>query len=338
MMSVTHAAIASCATAIALGTADPYVLITAAIGSQLPDLDSTQSIMGRVVYPVASWLEKRYPHRGPTHSFVSTAITAIVFLPVFYYFGWHYWLAIVLGQFTGWFSDCFTKSGVQAFWPQEVWLVIPGNPKARLDTRSPAEYWVLATAIVLLMISVNISSAGGVTETFSRLVFQNAQTAAEAFQKEGSSHYVYVQVDGTNSLGERINDRFEVLDAVGTSIVVEKEGRIYKVGTGSDAQIYGLSVKVEIGPELSLTSYPSNPQEMPMEDWLATIPGNAYLSGSLLLDDASEIRITPPVDTYPTVQATAGGVSLSHAKAQEVYGAVGDFWILSGQVVVRLRS
>ena len=52
MMSVTHAALAIAATAIGIGTADPYVLTTAAIASQLPDIDTTESFSGRLIWPL----------------------------------------------------------------------------------------------------------------------------------------------------------------------------------------------------------------------------------------------------------------------------------------------
>lgn len=339
MMSMTHIAIATATTAISLGTANPWVLLSAGLASQLPDLDSTQSIMGRLVYPLASWLENRFPHRGPTHSFISTGVTALVFLPLIKWVHWHYWAAIVLGQFVGWFADCFTKSGVMAFWPQNVWLVIPGNPRARLDTHSPAEYWILCIAIVLTIVSVNITSAGGLSEQFAALVFQNSEVAAETFQKYGTTERIYAEVQGTNAAtGEKVQERFEVIDTIGSGILGELNGQLYKIGDGSDAQILALKVSVERGEPLKISSYNSLPEEQPVEDWLRTIPSNAYLSGTLLIDDASELRITGSPNHYPTVQTTSGGVSLSNARPQEVYEVLKEFWVLSGNVLVKVRS
>ena len=338
MMSVTHIAIATAATALGLGTSDPWCLVAAAIGSQLPDLDSTQSIMGRLVYPIASWLENRFPHRGPTHSFLSTGATAIVFLPLGYFVGWQYWGAVCIGQFVGWFADCFTKSGVQAFWPQDVWLVIPGNPRARLNTHSPAEYWILSLAIVLTISSVNIASAGGISEQFAALLFQNSEVAADAFQKYGSTQRVYAVVEGTNAAtGEVVNDRFEVLDTIGTAIIGEIDGRRYKIGEGTDADIRPQRVKVEKGKPLTITSETSSPEEMPFDEWIQSIPKNAYLSGTLLIDDAEEIRLSNPPDQYSSVQVGASGVILFYAKSEDLTD-LNDFWILSGNVIVKVRT
>lgn len=74
MLSITHAAIATCATSLIIGTADPMVLLASAIASQLPDVDTTKSYTGLILYPLARWFEDRYPHRGVTHSFMASAI------------------------------------------------------------------------------------------------------------------------------------------------------------------------------------------------------------------------------------------------------------------------
>jgi len=256
---------------------------------------------------------------------------------VFYYWGWQYWAAIIIGQFTGWFADCFTKSGVQAFWPQDVWLVIPGNPKARLNTHSPAEYWILAISIVLTISSVNIASAGGLSEQFAALLFQNSEVAADAFNKYGSTQRLYAKVEGSNAAtGAAINDRFEVLDTIGSAIIGEMDGKLYKIGDSSDADIRPQRVKVERGEPLVITSETSSPEEQPVDEWLKSIPRNAYLSGTLLIDDAEEIRLTQPPDQYSPVQVGASGVILFYAKADDLRD-LNDFWILSGNIIMKER-
>ncbi|MGB5634594.1 MAG: metal-dependent hydrolase, partial [Waterburya sp.] len=111
MMYKTHIALSVAATSIILGTADPVVLILSAIASQLPDVDTTKSYSGRVLFPLSSYLEKRFAHRSITHSFLALAIFAVVIFPVTF-FGYRYYLGLVSGYFWGFFGDVFTKSGV----------------------------------------------------------------------------------------------------------------------------------------------------------------------------------------------------------------------------------
>lgn len=76
MLAITHAAIAAAGVSLLFSTADPLVLSLAVLGSQLPDLDTTTSVIGQVLYSVSRWIEDRFPHRSITHSLVATAAIA----------------------------------------------------------------------------------------------------------------------------------------------------------------------------------------------------------------------------------------------------------------------
>lgn len=81
MMAITHSAIpkgrpsliALSGTSLILGTTNPLALGLAIIGSQLPDLDTTTSTIGKIFFPISSWIEDRFPHRSVTHCFLATA-------------------------------------------------------------------------------------------------------------------------------------------------------------------------------------------------------------------------------------------------------------------------
>ncbi len=341
MMSVTHAAIAICSTTLAIGTANPFVLGMAAIGSQLPDLDTTESFTGRIFYPIAKWLEERYPHRTITHSFLATATLAAMSAPILFWLHWHYWIALVLGHFCGWFSDCFTKAGVAAFFPSPSRLVIPGNPKARLESKSPAEYWILAIAVFLSVASVNLISAGGISEQFARSFFQDAATAAQTFNKYGSQQWVYVEVEGINvRTSQQVKGSFVVLEATDRSVIAEERssGTLYKIGTAPDIQIQPRSMKVHLGDRLNVSAQEVALQEIAINDWVSRLPQNAYLSGSLLLDDMEDVRIPLEIERYATLRLFGGQVELSNARPAQVSALLGDFWILVGKVVVKVRQ
>ena len=73
-MSITHATIAAAGTSLIIGTADPMALGLAVLGSQLPDIDTTTSTIGKICFPISSFLEDRFPHRSITHSLLTTAL------------------------------------------------------------------------------------------------------------------------------------------------------------------------------------------------------------------------------------------------------------------------
>ena len=80
MMAITHAAIAVSAASLTfgLGTSNPVALGLALLGSQLPDLDTTTSTIGQILFPVSNWLEDNFPHRSITHSLLATVTLAAI--------------------------------------------------------------------------------------------------------------------------------------------------------------------------------------------------------------------------------------------------------------------
>lgn len=341
MMSITHAAIATAATAVSLGTADAFVLGTAILGSQLPDLDTTESFMGRALYPIARWLEERYPHRTITHSFLSSVVVAIATAPLLYFLHWHYWAAIVLGQFCGWFSDAFTRSGVAAFYPSPARLVIPGNPRARLRSQSPAEYWVLGTALFLAVVSVNLSSAGGITEQFARSFFPDTATTASLFQKYGAEQQILVRVEGLHvHTSQAVTGEYLVIEATSNDVLAQSTatGKLYKIGTAADVQIRPNRIHSRLGDRLSITAEEMAMQELLVREWVTRLPPDSYVSGSLLLEEMEAVQIPLELERYPTLRVFGGQVELSNARPPEIEALLGEFWILSGKAIVKVRA
>ena len=80
MLSITHAAIAVSAASLTfgLGTNNPVALGLALLGSQLPDLDTTTSTIGQILFPLSNWLEDNFPHRSITHSLLATVTLAAI--------------------------------------------------------------------------------------------------------------------------------------------------------------------------------------------------------------------------------------------------------------------
>jgi inner membrane protein len=339
MMSVTHAAIAITTTSITLGTDEPFVLGIAAVTSQLPDLDSTKSYVGQMLYPIAHWIEERYPHRSVTHSFMATGIVAGCSIPLLF-IGWSFYLAAVIGHFCGWFSDCFTKSGVVAFYPNTARLVIPGNPRWRLDRKSPAEYWILASCCFLTIASIQIISAGGMSDAIALSFFNDSTTAAETFHKYGAERSITIDVEGIHRVtSQEVAGTFTVIEATQNDVIAESHinGQLYKIGSGIDVQIQPTAIRTRLGDRITIHSQTVDLQETPFDEVLNRLPQNAYLSGSLLVDDLEEAPIQQQVVSYPTLQTYGNQLDLSNARPIEL-SQLRDFWILYGRLVVKVRE
>ncbi|MEA5487487.1 MULTISPECIES: metal-dependent hydrolase [Pseudanabaena] len=340
MLSVTHAAIATCATSLIIGTADPAVLAASAIASQLPDVDTTKSHIGLVLYPIARWFEERYPHRGVTHSFMASAIVTAVTAPIALWFSWQIWLGIAIGYFFGWFSDVFTKSGVAAFYPSNARLVIPGNPKARLSTGSSGEYWVLSIAIALLVISCQFISNGGITELFERSFFRSPQTAADIFKKEGATRQVFVKVTGVNIYtSEKIDGQEYKVIAANEASVIGKDanGDLYQIGNNEASQIRATSVETRLGDRIEIQANEVSPKDQFVSEWLVSVPENAYLTGSLLVDNVEDLRLPLEQIKFNVFRITVGQIQILNARKQNLEPIL-DSFIIDGRVILKVRS
>ena len=118
--------------------ADVSYLTVVIFTSLLPDIDHPKSIMGRVFFPIAKWLDKNYGHRTITHSLT-------LFLPLLLLcrlagglfmgeesssylliFGFAYLSHLIL--------DMLTVHGVPLFYPfLRNPCVMPANPNFRLE-------------------------------------------------------------------------------------------------------------------------------------------------------------------------------------------------------------
>lgn len=340
MLSITHAAIAACATSLIIGVDDPLILFVAAVSSQLPDVDSTKSYSGLILYPIAAFMEKRFSHRSITHSFMASAFICAIASPLAIWFSWQYWAAVSMGYFFGWFSDTFTTSGVAAFYPSTARLVIPRNPKARLRTGSNGEYWVLGIAIALLIISCNFISNGGVAELFERSFFRGADTAADVFKKYGNSQQVFVKVKGSNfATSEQIDGKeYKIISASDASVIGKgDDGNLYQIGKGDGSQIKPSSVESRLGEKITIQAIELEPKDMFVSEWLLSVPTNAYITGTLEIDNAEGLKIPLEQKTFNTFKVSGSQIELLNATRQNL-DAISDSFILQGKVIIKVRS
>jgi len=317
MLSVTHAAIATTAASLIIGTADPLLLSIAAVSSQLPDVDSTKSYTGLTLYPIAKYLEEKFSHRSITHSFVATFAIMAIASPLALWFSWQIWAAVSIGYFFGWFSDSFTTSGVAAFYPSTARLVIPR-----------------------LIISVQFISNGGLTEMFERSFFRSAQTAADIFKKSGATHQVFVKVTGVNVFtSEKIDDReYKVITANEASVIgKDASGDLYQIGNNEASQIRATSVETRLGTKIDIQAIEVSPKDQFVSEWLLSVPDNAYLTGSLLVDNVENLRLPLEQKKFNVFRLSGGSIEILNATKQNLE-PISDNFILDGKIILKVRS
>lgn len=117
--------------------ASPWTIAATLISSLLPDIDHTRSTVGKVVYPVAKWLNRKYGHRTLTHGLPFMLALVFIFGVGEKSFAGELVLTkvLALGYFSHLLLDMFTLQGVPLFYPfSRAPFVMIGNPELRIRT------------------------------------------------------------------------------------------------------------------------------------------------------------------------------------------------------------
>lgn len=346
MKAISHSLTGVIATSLLISS-DPRYLVTGSIVALFPDLDTSSSTLGRV-YPfrfIAEYLEKRYPHRSLTHSFLMTGLITLLTAPLAL-IDPLLWQTISLAYFIGWFGDVFTKSGVCAFYPSQARLVIPGNPRLRLATNSPAEYWLIGIFALILSLCLYIANLGSITNAFNSLLGLPSG-AVEQIRKDVGNYILTAQVKGYNNISqERVNGEFEVVelitanDFIGICRDYSCEDKVYRIGISQDAHIIISKIVVKREKPITQVIKQVEIEEDDIIDYLDIEDnGRTYVTGNLIIEDADELIIPKRADVYNpiTVQLTAdnyGLVKIKSATLKECQEYFRDF-IGSGFLVIR---
>ena len=143
---------------------EPEYIATCVFFSLLADVDHTRSPIGKMFYPVARWLDRKYGHRTITHSLpFFLAVVAAVGLAEQLLTGGRVLTGIAaLAYGSHLLFDMCTRQGIPLFLPfTRARCVLPGNPKLRLSNRSPmAEIVVFFGFCLLILTTLPLMTAG----------------------------------------------------------------------------------------------------------------------------------------------------------------------------------
>lgn len=331
------------ATAVSLGlqTADSTLLFVGAITSLLPDIDISVSPAGSVFPWISRWLERRFPHRSCTHSFVASFVVAIATYPVAVLGDLPLSLihAINIGYFAGWFADAFTRSGVEMFYPSPVRWVIPGNRNLRLRTGSSAEYGLLVLLVTIAIVSFNINANGGILTQFNRLI-ANTTGVEQLYNQKGSNYLMVAHIKGV-----RASDRapvvgdFWIIHAHGQGFIVQsKTGEMYKAGTEPDCQLITKHITADPGPSATTSIETLRLEEEHLASKLQQfnrVGAMVFVSGQLTIDDPEGLQLQIDPYQFQTLRTSIGNsINLETAPLTTAQQALGDQFA-TGLVTVR---
>jgi inner membrane protein len=348
MMTLTHLAISGLMTSLMVGTADPTIVSAGAIAGLLPDVDISKSPAGRVLFPISSFLEKRFPHRSCTHSILaSLAIGSVVYgLAYSSLISWRLAHAIEIGYTFGYLVDAITKSGIQLFFPANLRCVVPGNRKLRLSTGSNWEYAILVLVVAVLLLVLNINTHGGMGFTFNEML-ATPRGVQELMNQKGNTHQIVVHIDGVRTFDRaRIQDDFVVVEQRDANTFtihpISIPDELYQVSNRPDMghQIVSERITGKVGRKIT-TSIESltwvDEEILPrINKMLDRYPdAQMYLTGSIEIDDPEQIAIQAKPQQLATVIKQGRKLEFSSCPLTVALNLLREQWG-SGQVRIRV--
>lgn len=338
MMALTHSAIAAAAVGFSLGTTDPLVMGMAILGSQLPDLDTSTSLIGQICFPVSRWLEARFPHRTLTHCFLATGAIALVsFLLWRTGWDWKAAAALPIGHLVSCFSDTFTKQGVQLFFPASAWCVFGSNPNRRLTTGGVGEYWVLAGAVALVVLNINLTGSGGIVRVAGQSLGLKSEAIA-TYNQSAADRQVWADVKGVfTSDRTRADGKYFVIDAVGSDFIISDEKAIYQTGQQIAIEKLTISPGDKAQTQIQTLTFDDEEAIPKLQQLKASNPNAAiFITGDLQIDFPEDVEL-PVATGYPTAAIAGSTLKLSYEGIERAIELLTDQYAI-GSLQVKIIS
>jgi inner membrane protein len=325
MMSITHCAISAAVVGLSLSSIDPTVLAVAVAASQIPDIDTSNSSIGQILWPISRWIEKRYPHRSVTHSLIFTIALAVISIALWWKYAIDVKVAIALplGHLAACFADTFTKSGVQLFWPSPLRCVCGLNPKRRLTTGGPGEYWVLAGAIAAIGINIALHNSGGLGQlTAESLGLRSG--IVDSYQQNASTKQVWANVEGSFIADSSdASGKYFIISQAGNEFILLARSGIYQ--TGATHQIDARKLTTEVGISAQQQVLPLTFAEEEVLPKLVSIAQShpkalILISGAVTIDSPEEVSIAPKPGQLETVKLSANQLVFNYCPLSQIIG------------------
>ncbi len=236
----THALAAVLPTLIFAQNPTWTMLLAAVVVGNLPDIDTAYSHIGRLVYPLARWLESRFGHRTITHSLLALALVTAVGVVIPAPWAWWWW-AVWFGSHLLVDMVIGGKSGVPLFWPSRTRFYL-----VEVETGGSGERIFavgLALAVAIAGYGVQIQPARILHERAGTLEF-----AIQDYRQWEATNRVFAEIEGTwQETHQPITGTFEIVSAYIDSLTLTDGNQIFTAGE-RDEDVYIRRIVARKGP------------------------------------------------------------------------------------------
>jgi len=316
----------------------PVAYSLAALGSILPDIDTTGSGIGKIVLPLSTFLERKYGHRTITHSLLGTVIFALIFSPMLLFHGYSFYSCLIFGIFNHIILDSANKTGVPLFYPQLIRAVIPNNERFRILTGSREEYVFLAVIIGITIFVIPLNRVG-MRGALHYLVRTPQSAVADYLSFSSQNYQVFVDFEGVFNVSQkRISGYWEALGSTSKNslIIKDNKGRIYSIGSNPNDNIRSLRIRSSKGKKLKISIQEVNLQNQLLSDILKFIPGKgeSYLLGHIKTYDKFNLQYS--LDEFSVCKAGVNRIDFIYATSKDIVNQnLSNLLVIEGQILIR---
>ena len=312
------------------------IILVAIIGSIMPDIDHPQSVIGRIFYPLSSYLERRYGHRTITHSFIGWIIASLAFavivllvICIFYILNiaWKlefgYWslmprwiAAFSISYFSHLILDMFNKRGAQMFWPDTGRDVLPKNPKFRPESGSREEIFIFIVLFFLMLLAFPISKYG----VASSLRWLMATPGSAMQEYKTMKTHAYLDFSGIFSdTKDPIEGTAEILDVQSSRLVILYKNNIYTLSDQLSADIIASHVRIK-GTSQPIIITKKEFKDESLGSLLAQIAPGALASGTVHLPAGMDINFPVYAGSFKPMSQKGNDLILNYASKKQIEG------------------
>ena len=314
MLAPTHVAFSILCTSAILQTVNPLILSIAGATSLLPDIDHTQSIYGRIFYPISKQINQKFGHRTITHSWIAVLIILAV-SSVFWIFVPMCAYAIFCGYIFGILGDMLTKNGVNFLFPAKVSIIIFRNPSLRFKTGSISEFILLIVIFFTTIGVFNLHTQGGLLRIYEQSVGKES-SAINYFNSHFNEYIINARVEGFRASDRLpIKEKYRLLQIEGNIFTLQdNKGYIYRGGKGGNVEIIIKKIRVSKGFKARVTSgfITFDDEEILSKINTLQLGDENYISGELILEDTESLNL-PVSNNYLWPLRVEGDRLIIHA-------------------------
>ena len=127
--------------------------------------------------------------------------------------------------------------------------------------------------------------------------------------------------------------------AATTSVIAKNsKGDLYQIGNDPQSQIKPTNIKTVLGEKITIKSKEAVIENILALDWINSLPSNAYVTGSIIIDDLNEFKEPLVLEKFAVVRIFAGQIEVTNARKKQLMALLGDQYILEGRLIIKVRS